>query len=105
MKQGRMDGIESKYRNNSVEENLRLWDEMQRGTEEGKKCLMRAKIDMQSLNKCLRDPGLYRVVADTPHHRTGYVASSFQSLVDLALIQVTHCHLSGSHTLTMYVCT
>lgn len=70
MKEGRMNGIESPNRNNSVEKNLEMWEEMKNGTEHGKKCVMRAKIDMKCLNKVMRDPTMYRCV-DTPHHRTG----------------------------------
>jgi glutamyl-tRNA synthetase len=42
-----MDGIESQCRNRSVEENLRLWGEMQAGSEEGLKNCIRIKLDMQ----------------------------------------------------------
>jgi len=70
IKDQRGKGIESKCRNQSVEENLRLWNEMIQGTEEGIKCVLRAKIDMQEANKVLRDPALARC-NDTPHHRTG----------------------------------
>lgn len=70
MREERGKGIESKNRNNSVDENLRLWKEMIDGTEHGLKCCVRAKIDMQCKNKCMRDPVLYRCVL-TPHHRTG----------------------------------
>ena len=58
-------------RDNTVEENLRLWDEMQRGTPEGQKCCLRAKIDFRAANGALRDPTIYRVVLDPPHLRTG----------------------------------
>lgn len=71
MKTERFAGIPSKCREASVEENLRLWKEMVDGTEKGVKCVLRAKIDMTSKNKALRDPSLYRVVLSPPHHRTG----------------------------------
>ncbi|RIB24632.1 tRNA synthetases class I, catalytic domain-containing protein [Gigaspora rosea] len=70
MRAERMDGIESKNRNLSVEENLRRFQEMYEGTEFGLSCCMRAKIDMKNLNKALRDPVLYRCNI-LPHHRTG----------------------------------
>eukprot|EP01027_Heterolobosea_sp_BB2_P027329 GEZU01042660.1.p2 GENE.GEZU01042660.1~~GEZU01042660.1.p2 ORF type:complete len:732 (-),score=325.35 GEZU01042660.1:227-2395(-) len=63
-------GIESKYRNNSVEENLRLWKEMIAASEEGLQCCLRAKINMQAANMTLRDPVLYRCNL-LPHNRTG----------------------------------
>jgi glutamyl-tRNA synthetase len=70
MKKERFTGIESKCRNNSVEENIRKWEEMKKFSEEGRNCCVRIKIDMQSKNKCLRDPAIYRC-NDVPHHRTG----------------------------------
>lgn len=50
----------SKCRNQSVEENLRKWAEMQKGSPEGQKCCVRAKIDFASKNGCMRDPTMYR---------------------------------------------
>ncbi|RQX71038.1 glutamate-tRNA ligase [Toxoplasma gondii CAST] len=44
---------------------------MLKGSAEGQKCCVRAKIDMQSKNKCMRDPVMYRCVADCLHHRHG----------------------------------
>ncbi|KAK4282668.1 hypothetical protein QN277_014015 [Acacia crassicarpa] len=70
MQQERMNGIESKCRNNSVEENLKLWREMIDGTERGLQCCVRGKLDMQDLNKSLRDPVYYRC-NPMPHHRIG----------------------------------
>ena len=63
-------GVESPYRNRSVEDNLALFRGMKEGEfEEGTKVL-RAKIDMASGNINMRDPVLYRILK-TPHHRTG----------------------------------
>ncbi|PON69554.1 Glutamyl-tRNA synthetase, archaeal/eukaryotic cytosolic [Parasponia andersonii] len=70
MQKERMDGIESKCRNNSVEENLKLWKEMIAGSERGLKCCVRGKLDMQDPNKSLRDPVYYRC-NPIPHHRIG----------------------------------
>ncbi|XP_046886457.1 bifunctional glutamate/proline--tRNA ligase isoform X3 [Hypomesus transpacificus] len=70
MKQEREQRVESKHRSNSVEQNLKMWEEMKAGTESGQKCCMRAKIDMSSNNGCMRDPTLYRC-KNTPHPRTG----------------------------------
>ena len=66
---GRLTKTESPYRSQSVEENLRLWAEMQKGTELGLKCCVRAKIDMKSDNGTLRDPTTYRCTLE-PHHQT-----------------------------------
>ena len=54
----------------AVEENLALWEEMKAGTERGQQCCLRAMIDMQSDNGCLRDPTIYRVKLE-PHPSTG----------------------------------
>lgn len=54
----------------AYEKNLKMWKEMVAGTEAGKKCCVRAKIDMQSGNGCMRDPTIYRC-KDEEHPRTG----------------------------------
>ncbi|XP_015794975.1 bifunctional glutamate/proline--tRNA ligase [Tetranychus urticae] len=61
---------ESKNRGNSVEKNLQLWNEMKIGTELGKKCCVRAKIDMASNNGCMRDPAIFRC-KEMAHPKTG----------------------------------
>ncbi|XP_067149150.1 bifunctional glutamate/proline--tRNA ligase isoform X3 [Apteryx mantelli] len=70
MKVEREQRMESKHRNNCVEKNLQMWEEMKKGTEYGQTCCLRAKIDMSSNNGCLRDPTLYRC-KNQPHPRTG----------------------------------
>uniref|UniRef100_A0A8C7UH45 Bifunctional glutamate/proline--tRNA ligase n=1 Tax=Oncorhynchus mykiss TaxID=8022 RepID=A0A8C7UH45_ONCMY len=70
MKAAREQRTESRHRSNSVEENLKMWEEMKAGTEYGQTCCMRAKIDMASNNGCMRDPTLYRC-KNAPHPRTG----------------------------------
>ena len=63
-------GIDSPFRNRSVEENLDLFEKMKKGEfKEGTKVL-RAKIDMTSPVMHLRDPILYRII-HAHHHRTG----------------------------------
>ncbi len=63
-------GIESPYRNRSVEENLDLFTRMTNGEFETGSMVLRAKIDMASGNLNMRDPIIYRVLKAT-HHRTG----------------------------------
>jgi glutaminyl-tRNA synthetase len=63
-------GIESKYRNRSVEENLDLFYKMRDGKFKEGECVLRAKIDMKSPNMNLRDPALYRI-SFAEHHNTG----------------------------------
>lgn len=63
-------GKESPYRNRSIEENLRLFEEMKAGRfADGEKTL-RAKIDMASPNINMRDPVIYRIM-HVPHFRQG----------------------------------
>jgi glutamyl/glutaminyl-tRNA synthetase len=45
---------------------------MKKGTEEGLRCCVRAKINFESENKVMRDPVIFRCNL-TRHHRTGYV--------------------------------
>ncbi|KAK4748770.1 hypothetical protein SAY87_015356 [Trapa incisa] len=70
MQKERMDGIESKCRSNSIEENMKLWKEMVAGSERGLQCCLRGKLNMQDPNKSVRDPVYYRC-HPVPHHRIG----------------------------------
>ncbi len=87
-------GVESPYRNRSVEENLRLFEEMKEGKfPAGSRCL-RAKIDMASPNMNMRDPVLYRIQY-IHHHRIGdswkiYPSYDFSHPLDDCLEGVTH---------------
>ena len=63
-------GIESPYRNRSVEENKDLFMRMKAGDFDEGSHVLRAKIDMASPNMHMRDPIIYRIMK-APHHRTG----------------------------------
>lgn len=63
-------GVDSPYRNRSVEENLDLFERMRNGEFEEGSRVLRAKIDMASPNMIMRDPTLYRI-KKAHHHRTG----------------------------------
>uniref|UniRef100_A0A8C5EIH5 Bifunctional glutamate/proline--tRNA ligase n=1 Tax=Gouania willdenowi TaxID=441366 RepID=A0A8C5EIH5_GOUWI len=76
MKLEREQRAESRCRNNTVEQNMKMWAEMKAGTPDGQRYCMRAKIDMNSNNGCLRDPTLYRC-KNTPHPRTGSTYSVY----------------------------
>jgi glutamyl-tRNA synthetase len=71
MREERMSKTDSACRTQSVEENMKLWEEMKKGSEVGVDCCVRIKIDMQSDNGCMRDPVCFRCNIETPHHRTG----------------------------------
>src|SRR5690349_7621281 len=63
-------GMNSPYRNRSVEENLDLFDRMRKGEFPDGSRTLRAKIDMTSPNLNMRDPVMYRIL-HAEHHRTG----------------------------------
>ncbi|VAH21394.1 unnamed protein product [Triticum turgidum subsp. durum] len=97
----RRDGVESKCRNSTVEENLLLWSEMVNGTKRGTQCCVRGKLDMQDPNKSLRDPVYYRCNPD-PHHRVGskykvYPTYDFACPFVDALQGVTHALRSSEY--------
>eukprot|EP01060_Flectonema_neradi_P027060 TRINITY_DN366_c0_g3_i1.p1 TRINITY_DN366_c0_g3~~TRINITY_DN366_c0_g3_i1.p1 ORF type:complete len:798 (+),score=208.41 TRINITY_DN366_c0_g3_i1:46-2439(+) len=64
MREQRGEGIESKCRNQTIEQNLKMWEAMKTGAAQG--TVVRAKISVDDDNKCLRDPVMYRVVIQ--HH-------------------------------------
>ncbi|MDP5171763.1 MAG: glutamine--tRNA ligase/YqeY domain fusion protein [Bacteroidia bacterium] len=63
-------GVESPYRNRSVEENLDLFERMKNGEFPEGARILRAKVDMTSPNMHMRDPIMYRIL-HKEHHRTG----------------------------------
>ena len=87
-------GKESPYRNRSVEENLKLFEEMKGGKYEDGTKVLRARIDMASPNMNMRDPVIYRV-AHMHHHNTGdkwciYPMYDFAHPIEDAIEGVTH---------------
>ena len=63
-------GVNNKYRDRTVEENLQLFADMRAGKYKDGEKVLRAKIDMASTNMLLRDPIIYRI-KHAHHHRTG----------------------------------
>ena len=63
-------GKNSPYRDRSVEENLKLFEEMKEGKYADGEKTLRAKIDMASPNINMRDPVMYRIL-HINHHRQG----------------------------------
>jgi glutaminyl-tRNA synthetase len=87
-------GKESPYRNRSIEENLRLFEEMKEGKYKDGEKVLRAKIDMASPNINMRDPVIYRV-AHMSHHNTGdtwciYPMYDFAHPIEDAIEHITH---------------
>ncbi len=87
-------GKESPYRDRSVEENLKLFEEMREGKYADGEKVLRAKIDMASPNMNMRDPVIYRI-AHADHHRTGdkwciYPMYDFAHPLEDAIEGVTH---------------
>ena len=87
-------GVESPYRNRSVEENLRLFREMRDGKYADGEKVLRAKIDMAHPNMMFRDPLMYRI-KHAHHHRTGdkwciYPMYDFAHPLSDAIEGITH---------------
>ncbi|MDZ4298938.1 MAG: glutamine--tRNA ligase/YqeY domain fusion protein [Moraxellaceae bacterium] len=87
-------GIDSPFRNRSVEENLDLFKRMRAGEFADGEHVLRAKIDMASGNINLRDPILYRV-RHVSHHQTGdtwciYPMYDYTHPISDALEGITH---------------
>lgn len=101
-------GVESPYRDRSVEENLDLFGRMRAGEFENGACVLRGKIDMAASNMLLRDPVLYRVLHAT-HYRTGdawpiYPMYDFAHCIEDAIEHVTHslCTLEFDNNRAIY---
>jgi len=62
-------GTNSPFRDRSITENIRLFEEMKAGKHESGTHVLRAKIDMSAANMLMRDPIIYRILHKT-HHRT-----------------------------------
>ncbi|KAJ2733686.1 glutamate--tRNA ligase [Coemansia sp. BCRC 34962] len=101
MRDERFNGIESKCRGLSVEENLARFQQMKEGTEFGQTCCLRAKMSVDNKNKAMRDPTIYRCNL-VPHHRTGdrwkiYPIYDFACPVVDSIEGVTHALRSSEY--------
>ncbi|MEL7119994.1 MAG: glutamine--tRNA ligase/YqeY domain fusion protein [Bacteroidota bacterium] len=101
-------GIESPYRNRTVEENLELFEGMKNGDYPEGSRVLRAKVDMASPTMQMRDPVMYRIKHE-PHHRTGdkwkiYPMYDFAHGQSDAIESVTHslCSLEFIHHRPLY---
>jgi len=87
-------GQNSPFRDQSVEENLKLFEEMKSGQYQDGEMVLRAKINMASPNINLRDPAIYRI-RHVSHHNTGdkwciYPMYTFAHPIEDALEKITH---------------
>ena len=87
-------GTNSPYRDRSVEENLKLFQEMREGKYKDGEKTLRAKIDMASPNMNMRDPVIYRIM-HVSHHQTGdkwciYPMYDFAHPLQDAIEGITH---------------
>lgn len=92
MRKQRQNRIESECRSFTIEKNLQIYEKMLKG--EADDYCLRAKIDMNSDNGCMRDPVLGRTHR-TPHQRTGkkytfYPTYDFACPIVDHLEKVTH---------------
>ena len=101
-------GIDSPYRNRSVEENLKLFNEMREGKYADGEKVLRAKIDMAHPNINMRDPVLYRIL-HMHHHRQGdkwciYPMYDFAHPIQDAIEGITHscCSLEYDNHRILY---
>ncbi|RYD53587.1 MAG: glutamine--tRNA ligase/YqeY domain fusion protein [Sphingobacteriales bacterium] len=101
-------GVNSPYRDRSIDENLRLFEEMRQGVYPDGAKVLRAKIDMAHPNLLLRDPVMYRI-KHAHHHRTGdtwciYPMYDFAHGQSDSLEHVTHsiCTLEFIHHRPLY---
>ncbi len=91
-------GIESPYRNRSVEENLDLFKRMRAGVFKEGEHVLRAKIDMASPNINMRDPVIYRIKFST-HPRTHDKWNIYP------MYDYTHCISDALEGITHSLCT
>lgn len=87
-------GKEDPYSTRSIEENLKLFEEMKEGKYADGEKVLRARIDMTSSNINMRDPVIYRI-AHMHHHNTGdtwciYPMYDFAHPIEDAIEGITH---------------
>lgn len=101
-------GSDSPYRSRSVEENIRLFEEMKNGVYPDGSKVLRAKVDMASPNMLMRDPVIYRIKHEH-HHRSGddwciYPMYDFAHGQSDSIEHITHslCSLEFIHHRPLY---
>jgi glutaminyl-tRNA synthetase len=84
----------SPYRDRSVEENLRLFEQMKQGRFAENECCLRVKIDMKHVNPNMRDFVAYRI-RYVPHPHAGdkwciYPTYDYTHCINDSLENITH---------------
>jgi glutaminyl-tRNA synthetase len=92
-------GVESPYRNRSVQENLDLFIRMNKGEFEDGSKILRLKIDMNSPNLHMRDPIIYRIKNDK-HYNLKIMNYNVYPMYDFA-----HCISDSIENITHSLCT
>jgi len=92
------EGVDSPFRNRSVEENLDLFRRMRAGEFADGEHVLRAKIDMRDKNLNMRDPIVYRIKRHH-HHRTGDAWCIYP------MYDFTHCLSDSFEGITHSLCT
>jgi glutaminyl-tRNA synthetase len=98
MNEDRKNGIESPFRERSIEDNLKLFNDMKMGKCEEGECCLRMKIDMDSNNPCMRDPVAYRIKY-CGHPHTG------DNWCIYPTYDMTHCVIDSMENITHSLCT
>lgn len=88
-------GLNSPYRDQTIEDNLILFARMKDGHFEEGACTLRAKINMASGNINMRDPVLFRIKKQQPHFRTGhkwciYPSYDFSHTISDVIERISH---------------
>ncbi|PXF40918.1 Glutamine--tRNA ligase [Gracilariopsis chorda] len=95
---GRKEGTDSPWRHRSVEQNIRLFDDMRKGKYGEGEATLRMKIDMNHPNLVMRDPVAYRVI-HAPHPHIGDKWCVYPSY------DYTHCIVDSLEWITHSLCT
>lgn len=98
MSRDRKLGVESPYRNRSIEENIRCFSDMRKGKFAEGEATLRMKIDMQHQNLVMRDPVAYRVL-HSPHPHVGDGWCIYPSY------DYAHCLVDSLEWITHSLCT
>lgn len=95
---GRKDGTDSPWRDRSIQDNIRLFDDMRKGKYAEGEATLRMKIDMNHPNLVMRDPVAYRVI-HAPHPHIGDKWCVYPSY------DYTHCIVDSLEWITHSLCT